>query len=216
MRNSLVDGSGSRLLQRKIFARCRLIRRSPCFDALEHRQLLTASLQPISNLTVPALQGYTLPLDGNGTTDSQTFSVESSNPDVAVSVVEGAFWNVGISYTDPVTPSNSFTGTLTFQLFGTLTPNTVQMITNFTNDNYYVNTGDNITRVDSDFFSTSYTLIQGGASDSNEQAQAANPARHSPTKTSSSLPSPAPINSPCPTRVVQTRTTPSFSSPRGL
>lgn len=86
-----------------------------------------------------------------------------------------AFWNVGISYTDPVTPSNSFTGTLTFQLFGTLTPNTVQMITNFTNDNYYVNTGDNITRVDSDFFSTSYTLIQGGASDSNEQGASGQP-----------------------------------------
>ena len=38
----------------------------PLVEGLEDRQLLTsATLQPLSNLTVPAQQGYTLPLLAN-------------------------------------------------------------------------------------------------------------------------------------------------------
>jgi cyclophilin family peptidyl-prolyl cis-trans isomerase len=140
----------------------RALRRSPIGENLEDRQLL-AALAPIPALSVPALQGYTLPLDGSGTTDAQTFTASSSNPDIAVSIVSTTFWTVGISYTDPVTSSNSFTGTLTFALFGNLTPNTVKMISEFTNDNYYVNTGDFIPRIVTDFGGTPYTVIQGGA-----------------------------------------------------
>jgi cyclophilin family peptidyl-prolyl cis-trans isomerase len=138
-------------------------RRMSIGEDLESRQLL-ASLAPISGLNVPALQGYTLPLDGSGTTDPQTFTASSSNPDIAVSVVSTTFWTVGISYIDPITPSNSFTGTLTFALFGNLTPNTVKMISQFTSDDYYVNTGDFFSRIVSDFALTPYTVIQGGAS----------------------------------------------------
>src|SRR5215831_5199798 len=111
-------------------ARRRLAGR-PHPEILEDRRLMTASLAPISNLTVPAQQGYTLPLNGSGTTDAQTFTVTSSNPDIPASIVSGPFWTVNVNYpgtTSPNPPSNPFTGSLTFQLFNsagstTLTPN---------------------------------------------------------------------------------------------
>ena len=58
--------------------------------------------------------------------DPQTFSAVSSNPDVPVSIVSATFWTVGVSYTDPTDSNNDFTGSLTFALFGNLTPNTVR------------------------------------------------------------------------------------------
>ncbi len=120
--------------------------RQPAMEVLEDRRLL-ASLQPISNLTVPSLQGYVQPLLALTTfTDPQTFTVTSSNPDIVASIAQGPFWTVNVSYTDPTTPSNSFSGPMTFQLFqsttvnGTtvpLTTNTVSQIEEFTNDGYY-------------------------------------------------------------------------------
>jgi cyclophilin family peptidyl-prolyl cis-trans isomerase len=136
----------------------------PCLEALEDRQLLTATLQAISNLTVPAQQGYTQPLLANsGATNPQTFTVTSSNPDIAATIEQGPFWTLGVSYTDPVTPANSFTGSLTFQLFQDLTPNTVKMITEFTNDDYYVNTGKFFPRIVKNFGGTPFTVVQGGS-----------------------------------------------------
>ena len=77
----------------------------PHLEVLEDRQLLTATLQPISNLTVPAQQGYTQPLlAARGPPTPQTFTVTSSNPDIAASIEQGPFWTLGVSYTDPVTP----------------------------------------------------------------------------------------------------------------
>jgi hypothetical protein len=103
---------------------------------------MTVSLQPIANLTVPALQGYTVPLLASPTTiDSQDYLVTSSNPDIAATVAPQEFWTVSVSYTDPITPANSFTGSLTFQLLGNLTPNTVTEIANLTTDGYFANTG---------------------------------------------------------------------------
>ena len=76
----------------------------PLVEVLEGRQLLTASLAPIANVTVPAQLGYQLPLDGSGNTDpSQTFTATSSNPDIKVSVAQGQFWTVTVSHT----PANS-------------------------------------------------------------------------------------------------------------
>jgi cyclophilin family peptidyl-prolyl cis-trans isomerase len=131
----------------------------PLVEGLEDRQLLTsATLQPLSNLTVPAQQGYTLPLLANtGATDAQTYTVTSSNPNVAASIATGPFWNVGVSYTDPNNASNDFSGTLTFQLFQGLTPNTVSEISNLTNNGYYVNSGKFFSRIIAGF------VVQGGA-----------------------------------------------------
>ncbi|HKI20425.1 MAG TPA: peptidylprolyl isomerase [Isosphaeraceae bacterium] len=137
----------------------------PSLDVLENRQLLTASLQAIPAVTVPALQGYTVPLLANSGT-AQNFTVTSSNRDVSASVAQGPFWTLGVSYTDSTAPSQSFTGSLTFQLFQTLTPNTVKMITQFTNDGFYVNSGYYFPRIVSNFDSPTTTVIQGGSTSS--------------------------------------------------
>jgi cyclophilin family peptidyl-prolyl cis-trans isomerase len=142
----------------------------PRCEVLEDRQLL-ASLEPITNQSVPAQQGAVIALLAQGSTiepptftDPQTFTVTSSQPDILASIVQGPFWNVGVSYTDPVTPANSFSGTLTFQLFKDLTPNTVKQITQYTNDNYYVNMGKYFSRIVNPFGpTTTAAVVQGGA-----------------------------------------------------
>jgi cyclophilin family peptidyl-prolyl cis-trans isomerase len=111
-------------------------------EVLEDRRLL-ASLQPISNLTVPATQGYVQPLlAATSYTDPQTFTVTSSNPNIVASIINGPFWTVTVNYAG----SNPFSGPMTFQLFENtvvngqtipLTTNTVARITQFTNDNWY-------------------------------------------------------------------------------
>ena len=155
--------------------------RQPLVEALEDRQLLTASLAPISNLTVPAQQGYTQPLDGSGTTDpQQTFTVTSSNPDIAASIVTGPYWTVNVNYTDPTNSQNDFSGPLTFQLFNnagstTLTPNTVSMIQEFTNDGYYTTIGKYITRVATGFPGATDYVVQGGAPNPNGTGNSGQP-----------------------------------------
>ena len=134
-------------------------RRHPLLEVLEDRHLLTsATLQPIANVTVPSQQGTTIPLlAASGATDPQTYTVTSSNPDIAASIATGPFWNLGVSYTDPTNSANSFTGNLTYQLFQNLTPNTVSEISNLTNNGYYVNTGMFFNRIIPGF------VVQGGS-----------------------------------------------------
>jgi cyclophilin family peptidyl-prolyl cis-trans isomerase len=134
---------------------------------------MTASLQPISNLTVPAQQGYTLPLNGSGTTDAQTFTVSSSNPDIAASIPTGPFWTINVQYTDPSNAANNFSGPLTFQLFQDLTPNTVSHIQQFTTDGYY--NGKHFTRVASFFPSPADYIVQGGAPNANGTGESGQP-----------------------------------------
>src|SRR5271165_5248425 len=113
--------------------------RQPSVEVLEGRQLLTASLAPIGSFSVPAQMGYQLPLDGSGDTDpSQTYTATSSNPAINVSVAQGQFWTVTVSHT----AANSTDVTInhesmTFQLFGDLTPQTVARIATLTNVNFY-------------------------------------------------------------------------------
>ncbi len=149
-------------------------RRQPLVEVLEGRQLLTAALAAIPNVTVPALLGYQQPLDGSGTTDpSQTFTATSSNPDIKVTVAQGQFWTVTVSHT----PANSSDVTInnesmTFQLFNDLTPQTVARITTLTNDDYYTTAtlpnsnpsgpGKFIPRITS-VASSGFSAIQGGS-----------------------------------------------------
>jgi len=134
---------------------------------------LTASLAPISNLTIPAQQGYTLPLNGSGTPNAQTFTVTSSNPDLAASIAQGPFWTINVQYTDPTNSQNNFSGPLTFQLFQNLTPNTVSQIQLFTNDGYY--TGKPFTRVATGFPGPTDYVVQGGAVNSNGTGNSGQP-----------------------------------------
>jgi cyclophilin family peptidyl-prolyl cis-trans isomerase len=157
-------------------------RSRPETETLEGRRLLAASLASISNLTVPVQQGYALPLDGSGTTDAQIFAITrvSGSPDVAASIVSGPFWTLNVQYTDPSNPANDFSGPLVFQLFNsagstTLTPNTVKMITQFTNDGYYTNTGKYITRVATGFPGATDYVVQAGAPNPNGTGNSGQP-----------------------------------------
>ncbi len=152
----------------------------PLVEVLEGRQLLTASLASIANVTVPALLGYQQPLAVGTVTPpavvptSQTFTATSSNPDIKVSVAQGQFWTVTVSHqpanSSDVTITNE---TMTFQLFGNLTPQTVARITTLTNDGYYTNgfptqtppvlPGQYIPRITS-VASSGFSAIQGGSS----------------------------------------------------
>ncbi len=112
-------------------------RSQPMVEVLEDRQLMTASLQPITNLTVPAQQGYTLPLLSGST------ATPADDPDLHDHLQQPGHRGEHCSRTilEPrrqlprsSTPASSpFTGTLTFQLFQNLTPNTVSEITNLSN-----------------------------------------------------------------------------------
>ncbi len=148
--------------------------RQPLVEVLEGRQLLTASLATIEPVTVPALLGYQLPLDGSGTTDLQTFTATSSNPNIKVSVAQGQFWTLTVSHTaapntSDVTINNE---SMTFQLFGDLTPQTVARITTLTNENYYTTAtlsgsspagpGKYIPRITS-VASSGFASVQGGS-----------------------------------------------------
>src|SRR5262245_38721710 len=165
------EGTNSRAVRRPT--------RQPHLEVLEDRQLLAASLAPISNLTVPSLQGYTQPLDGSGTSDAQTFTVTSSNPDVAASIAQGPFWTINVQYTDPTNSQNNFSGPLTFQLFQSLTTNTVKQITQFstlTNGSpppYY--DGKHFTRVAKGFPGATNYVVQGGAPNSNGTGSSGQP-----------------------------------------
>src|SRR5208337_1382286 len=109
-------------------------RRQPLVEVLEGRQLLTASLAPITSFSVPPKMGYPLALDGSGTSDAQTFTATSSNPNIKVSVAQGPFWTLTVSHTAANSSDVTFVNApMTFQLFQSLTPNTGARITNFTN-----------------------------------------------------------------------------------
>ena len=147
----------------------------PIAEGLEDRQLLSASLAPIPNVTVPAQLGYQLSLVGSGNLDpSQSYTVTSGNPEVQVSVAQGQFWTLTVSH-QPANNSDVTIDheTMTFQLFGDLTPQTVARITTLTNDGYFtsgfpgqtppVAAGQYIPRITS-VASTGFSVVQGGSS----------------------------------------------------
>ncbi|HEU5118061.1 MAG TPA: peptidylprolyl isomerase, partial [Isosphaeraceae bacterium] len=109
--------------------------RRPAIEPLEDRQLLATLASIPSPLAVPAGLGYQLPLTGGS--DNQTYSATSSNPDVQVSPATGHFWTVSVSHTAADSSDVSFSGSMTFQLFGDLTPDTVQKIEQLITSGYY-------------------------------------------------------------------------------
>ncbi len=101
-------------------------------EPLEGRSLMTASLAPIAAVTSPQYQGYQVPLIG-GTTHAQTFTVTSSNSQVRATVAQGQFLTIGVTHASSGAGDPAFTGTMTFQLFQDLTPNTVAKISALVN-----------------------------------------------------------------------------------
>ena len=100
-------------------------------EPLEGRALL-AALTPIPSVTVEANAGYQVPLNGltNGNTDPQTYTVSTDNTTggISASIASGQFWTINVSHTSSGAGDPAFSGALTFQLFGDLTPNSVAQI----------------------------------------------------------------------------------------
>jgi cyclophilin family peptidyl-prolyl cis-trans isomerase len=125
-------------------------------EVLEDRRLM-ASLQPISNFSIPSLQGFTLPLlAASNFADPQTFTVTSSNPDIPATIAQGEFWTINVS-----DPMDNINGPMTFQLFNGLTPNTATNIETFTNNKFY--NGTFINRVATGFPNATSFIVQGGS-----------------------------------------------------
>jgi cyclophilin family peptidyl-prolyl cis-trans isomerase len=103
--------------------------------ALEDRALM-ASLAQIPNLNSPVGLGFQVPLDG-GTGQSQTYTAQSDNPDIVVTPATGQFWSVTVTHQSSGPDDPSFTGTLVFQLFGDLTPDTVAKISQLVESGFY-------------------------------------------------------------------------------
>jgi cyclophilin family peptidyl-prolyl cis-trans isomerase len=139
------------------------IRRRPLVEVLEGRQLMTASLAPLSNISVPAQLGYQVPVNGSGnTTGTQTYTVTSDNPRIAASIAQGPYWTLNVQHNASSQPGDiSFAGAMTFQLFSDLTPNTVAQISKFTTDGWY--NGKDFTRIANNFPGATDYIAQGGA-----------------------------------------------------
>jgi cyclophilin family peptidyl-prolyl cis-trans isomerase len=143
--------------------------RAPRFDSLEGRQLL-ASLAPISNVTVPVTLGYQVPLNGSGTTDPQSFTVTSSNPDIGAAVAQGVFLTMNISHLGTTSGDPTFSGVVTFELFGDLTPTAVKQFQQYVQSGFFsTSTGPQAPipktffRVASGFPTSTDFIMQGGA-----------------------------------------------------
>jgi cyclophilin family peptidyl-prolyl cis-trans isomerase len=101
-------------------------------EPLEGRALLTASLAPIPSVTVEATNGYQVPLNGSygGNTDNETYSVTTDNPTggVSATISSGEFWTITVNHVSSGAGDPAFSGSMTFQMFQDLTPNTVSKI----------------------------------------------------------------------------------------
>ena len=113
----------------------------PRLEGLEARQLLTAILNPIADLTVPANLGRVVRLDGGA--EVQQFTATSDNPNVSVSVVEGTFLAIDVTHASSGPGDPAFSGTMTFQLFDELTPITVRRILALVNQGFYTSPTQN-------------------------------------------------------------------------
>ena len=122
------------------------------FENLESRRLLSSvGLNSISNITLPAGTSYLVALNGSDPTSGKTvnFQVTSSNP-TQVTPVLMPQTNTNIQF------NIANLGSMTFQLFDNLTPNTAAWIEKLVNAGFY--NGDYIYRAETG----SFALIQGG------------------------------------------------------
>jgi cyclophilin family peptidyl-prolyl cis-trans isomerase len=101
-----------------------------------------------------------LPLSGG--TDPQSYTVTSTNPSIPVTVAQGQFLTLNITHASSGANDPGFTGSMTFQLFQDLTPNTVSMITQLVNQGFY--NGKNFFRIANNFPGATDYIIQGGSS----------------------------------------------------
>lgn len=139
-------------------------RRACCvhFEALEGRQLLAASLNPIPNATVVQTLGLQVPLEaGPGAAANQTYSVTTDNANIQASVAHGKFLTINVNHTSSGANDPAFQGSLVFQLFDDLTPLTTSRIEGLVNQGFY--TSKTFHRVASGFPDSTHFIVQGGS-----------------------------------------------------
>ena len=132
------------------------------FEPLEQRTVLSVSLGPITGpdansvFDIPSGKDLYVPLLGTDAGQTVSYSATSSNPSVKVSVLTG---NPTLSMTVHGTTANNqaFSGTMTFQLFENIAPQTVQGIINQVTAGLYNNA--TFYRMET---ASNFQLIQGG------------------------------------------------------
>src|SRR5947209_15732875 len=115
--------------------RARLFR--PVVEGLEDRYLMTATLDPINQVTpnVPVGKTIFIPVTGTSSTNSAiNYSVSSNNGNVTATIHPGTTY-LDLKVTSPA--PNNISGDMIFQLFGDLTPQTVQTISGLVNQGFY-------------------------------------------------------------------------------
>lgn len=158
----------------------------PVVENLEGRVVLNASLAPIPNVTVPATLGYQVSLDGSASgATSQTYSVTSTNPNIKATVATGQFVTLHITHTSSGQGDPNIDGDVTFQLFGDLTPHTVQEIETFVQDGFY--NGKVFHRVAPGFPDANSFIVQGGSASGDGSGSSQQPGTPFPDEFNSQL-----------------------------
>ena len=131
-------------------------------EPLEQRHMLSVTLNPITGpdpgpvYDIPAGKDLYVPLNGADTGQTISYSATSSDPNVQVSVLTGnPTLELDVSGTDST--GHAFSGTMTFQLFQNIAPQTVQGIINQVNAGLY--NGSSFYRMET---ASNFQLIQGG------------------------------------------------------
>jgi cyclophilin family peptidyl-prolyl cis-trans isomerase len=113
----------------------------PLVEGLEERCLLAAPVvDPIANVTVPAGKTLVVPVTATDTDGNPlTYTATSDNSAVSVEVHAGnPFLKIAVAQQQSDGTLKSL-GTMTFELFQDLTPNTVAVITKLVNAGFYDN-----------------------------------------------------------------------------
>ena len=117
----------------------------PNLDVLEDRCLLAApTIDPIQvPLNIPANKTLIVPItasDPGGGTVSISLAPASGATGIIVTPLTGTFLQISVSHTSSgTTGDTTFSGTMEFELFGTLTPRTVAYITGLVESGFYNN-----------------------------------------------------------------------------
>jgi len=108
-------------------------------ECLESRQLLTVALSPLTSPDLPAGKTLYVPLTGvDSGSAAINYSVTSSNASVTASILSGG-QSISMSVTGKDSQNNNFSGTLTFRLFETLSPDTTARIKQLVSSGFYDN-----------------------------------------------------------------------------
>ncbi|MCA9098551.1 MAG: peptidylprolyl isomerase, partial [Planctomycetaceae bacterium] len=109
------------------------------FECLESSQLLTVTLSPLTSPDLPAGKTLYVPLTGvdSGSADI-SYSVTSSDANVTASILSGG-QSIAMTVTGKDSQGNDFSGTLTFRLFETLSPDTTARIKQLVSSGFYDN-----------------------------------------------------------------------------